>query len=224
MKLNCTLPFVCPDNIKPHLEKVFQGEYDIPLYLKRPPMILDLGANCGAFSVWASHRWPGSSIFAYEPHPENYKYLHRNIHGYPKVFGFNYGVGNPGLRPLSDGRFNCGEASFHKVINNPLPTAQHIEVRSPLEVLTEADIIKIDTEGCEVEILKPLIESGRKFKAIMFEWHNESDRRILDSLLVDYNLVGSEVAHPIGRGVSKYLHREVHECVFSSQRPASDVP
>lgn len=199
--------FTCPANIKPHLEKVLLGEYDVPLFMP-VPRILDLGANCGAFSVWASHRWPGCTIEAYEPHPENFTYLERNLANYPNVTLHNYAIGNPGWRILGNGLFNQGEASLHEIDNNPLPTGQHVEVRSPLE-LPEADILKMDIEGSEIEVLPALIEAGRYFKAICYEYHSERIRRHLDALLGDYKLVRAEVLHPDGRGTFCFLHKEI---------------
>jgi FkbM family methyltransferase len=208
MTITIPIPsFACPENMRIHLEKVFLGEYDIPV-TPRAPRILDLGANCGAFSVWASHRFPGSIINAYEPHPLNFNYLKRNTENYPNVTLHNYAVGTPGLRILGDGRFNEGEASFYHVANNPHPTGRHVEVLDPL-TLPEADIIKLDIEGAEGEVLIPLITEGRRFMAVMLEYHNHELRREIDSLLIDYYLVSAHVEDPIGRGTVAYLHKDV---------------
>jgi len=47
--------FACQDDLIPHLQEVLQGEYEIPLF--GPQRILDVGANCGAFSLWAQRRF-----------------------------------------------------------------------------------------------------------------------------------------------------------------------
>lgn len=206
MLLKIERPFLCPENIRLHLEKVFAGEYEIPDV--PAASILDLGANCGAFSIWASHRFPGCKIDAYEPHPDNFLFLKKNLTAYSNVTLHNYAVGDPGMRILSDGRFNQGEASLHKVANNPLPTGRHVEVIDPLS-LPEADIIKLDIEGSEIEVLIPLLQAGRKFSAIMFEWHNHESRRLLDLHLDDYHLTGATVEDPCGRGVSRYVRKDL---------------
>jgi FkbM family methyltransferase len=200
----------CEPALVPHLQHVFAGEYDVPLDT-RPRVIIDAGANVGAFSLWAAHRFPGSTIHAYEPHPVTFETLKRNIAGYYNITAYNYGLGDPGLRPLGNGLNNSGEASFYIMANNPFPTGQHVEVVSP-SMTPPADILKVDTEGCEVEIIAPLIAAGRRFDAIMFEWHREGDRRELDGLLKDYVLIGSAVAHP-GRGTARYVHRDL--CIYT---------
>jgi hypothetical protein len=60
--------------------------------------------------------------------------------------------------------------------------------------------------GCELEILGPLIEAGNEYSAILCEYHRESDRREIDRLLKDYVLAGSRADEPM-RGVVKYGHR-----------------
>jgi len=60
--------------------EVLMGEYDAPYFGERL-RILDLGANIGAFSLWAQRRWPGSTITAYEPEPEAFALLERNTRG-----------------------------------------------------------------------------------------------------------------------------------------------
>lgn len=75
MEIKIDIPVLCPQNIRPFLEKVFSGEYDVGIYLPPKTRIIDLGANFGSFALWAAHRWPGSEIQAFEPHPEVFKVL-----------------------------------------------------------------------------------------------------------------------------------------------------
>lgn len=205
-------PFKCPKDMWPHLQPILNGiEYDVPIYNADVPFrILDLGANIGAFSVWASYRWPGCQIHAYEPHPETFKTLTTNMSHYPNVSCHEWGVGTTtpsGMRALLEGENNIGEASFY-VTGVTKGTGIHVEVKDPL-TLPEADILKMDIEGCEVEVLEPLIHSGRKFLAVMFEYHRINDRRILDVLLNDYVLTGAKVIDVKGRGVCRYIHKDV---------------
>lgn len=208
MKFSIDVPFECDDKIRPFLQQVFDGEYDVREFFMHSPNIIDLGANCGAFSVWASHRWPFAEIWAYEPHPETFKTLEMNTKRYSNVKIHNWGIGTPGIRVLSDGLRNSGEASFHHVLENPTPTGRHLEVKDPLS-LPEADIIKLDIEGCELEVLAPLINSGRKFSFILLEYHNHALRRVIDALLKDYLLIGAHVHSITGLGVMKYVHKDL---------------
>ena len=43
------------------------------------PVILDIGANIGAFALWAIGRWPGCRLHCYEPLPANFDMLRQNL-------------------------------------------------------------------------------------------------------------------------------------------------
>lgn len=203
--------FKCDEGIRPHLVKVFNGEYDVPVVAHRPLTILDLGANCGAFALWAAEKWRNALIYCYEPHPETFKKLEHNIRFAPDGTQFSLkecAVGNKeGFTHLIEGMHNSGEATI--LPHNPVSsgTVYPVKIITPLS-LPEADIIKMDIEGCEVDVLQPLIESGRRFTAIMFEYHRVNDRRILDNLLTDYVLTGANIPVP-GIGVMRYVHKDV---------------
>lgn len=157
-----------------HCATVLSGAYDVPFNPATPPVILDLGANVGAFTLWAVKRWPGCTIHAYEPQPNNFALLTRtvaelteaeraNVHLYDVAVGSRAGIGT-----LHEGEFNCGEWSM--IINAGKSSIQ-VPVISALS-LPKADILKMDTEGCEAEILATLHERIADFSAVMMEVHN----------------------------------------------------
>jgi len=72
--------------------------------------------------------------------------------------------------------------------------------------LPPADIIKVDTEGCEVEILRGADLSTALL--VMYEYHRTEDRITLDQLMRDHGfvLVGGIVrSHWLG--TMKWLRR-----------------
>lgn len=211
MEFKVKLPnFRCPDNLTVHLEKVFDGEYDIPLHIWQP-RILDLGANVGAFAIWAAYRWSGSKVYSYEPDPENFKLLTENLernHIIP-VVPINRAVGSPGVRRFYHGPNNSGEGGLHADVTGNLEPGVKIEVMDPLD-LPHAHILKMDIEGCELEVLEPLLKDGREYDAILLEYHRAEDRRAIDALLGDYFLAGAEFC-TVHRGVMKYLHGKYYQ-------------
>lgn len=201
--------FRCPPNMIGHLQKVFDGEYDIPLLTaenSQPLKILDLGANCGAFALWAQKRWPGSFIFCYEPMPETFEFLKSNLEGRDKMYFEQVAIfgHTPGEMEIYAGKNNIGEASLFK---GRVQVDTPIRVKTlPAKQLPHADIIKLDVEGAELEILFNLIAfEQRTFSAVLLEYHSEPIRRMLEALLSDYWLVRAEVAEP-GRGTLCYVH------------------
>lgn len=199
--------FICPDSMRPHVNKVLSGEYSIPLRAIRP-VIVDIGANVGSFAVWASHTWADSTIFSYEPMKDNFEMLLSNTKNLSNVKIHNVGVGNPAHSIMYKGANNCGEASFFQLGEQVDTPTEHVTVIPPSELPKNITILKVDTEGCEIEIIEPLINDGRVFPAVMFEYHSESDRRTLDNILKDYILVGSGSQRP-NRGVNKYFHKSL---------------
>lgn len=215
MEIKFDVPLKCPDNIRPYLEKVFAGEYNIPIHIPEGAVIIDLGANFGSFSVWAAHRWPGAKIVGFEPHPEVFKVLRENTSAYTQIEVNNWGIGSPGMRVLNDGPNNDGERSFHMAMNMVCPTGIHCEVRDPL-TLPDCDVLKMDIEGCEIEVLHPLIEAGKRPSIIMLEHHNHKLRREVDELLKDYDLIGADVYNILGLGVAKYMRRDLVEGILNA--------
>ena len=190
----------CPPSMRYHAEKVFSGEYDLP-YQHPNPVILDIGANIGSFAIWAYHRWPNCMVHCYEPLPDNFAMLEKNLVQIGCNFQLNnVAVGNSEYTELHLGKNNCGEASFFDM-GNQLEQCVHVKTVHPKE-MPAANILKMDVEGCESEILTllPSIE----YDAIMLEYHSDELRRQVDCLLGNYVLVGSE-AHRCHYGIVKYL-------------------
>jgi hypothetical protein len=66
--------------------------------------------------------------------------------------------------------------------------------------LPKADIVKIDTEGAEIEILENMVI---KPDIYLIEYHSAYSRRRIDNILYDYTLVEADIKHP-HYGIVKY--------------------
>jgi FkbM family methyltransferase len=151
----------CPAEMVWHLAQVLEGKYESG-YVGKHLRVLDIGANAGAFSIWAAHRWPGSTIDAYEPNPGTFALLQANTRSYPMIRCHNLAVypsagnevaftsrypgdGEAGIVEALADTFNPGHSDEREFFDVP---ALH-----PRE-LPSADIVKIDVEGAEAEIVK----------------------------------------------------------------------
>jgi len=98
------LQFNCPSEMVPHLKKVLEGEYDIPLteadVENEPLTVLDIGANCGAFTVFAKLKWPNCHVTAYEPLFANYTFFRFNTQRLVHVTSYMAAVGDPDRNKL----------------------------------------------------------------------------------------------------------------------------
>jgi len=174
--------FTCPKAMEPHCQKVFAGEYNPQIEFPSPRAILDIGANVGSFTLWAKKQWPEASIFAFEPMPDNAELLRQNTAGLPDVKIVEKAVRAlpEGETPLlRRGKNNCGEASFFD-LGGQLDELTAVNFIHP-KALPDADFIKIDTEGCEWEIIQQLDLSAASIIAL--EWHRMEDKRAIRHFL-----------------------------------------
>jgi FkbM family methyltransferase len=187
-----------PENMVSHIEKIFKGEYDIP-YENSNPIILDIGGNVGGFCLWANKRWKNSKIYSYEPIKKNFDLLKLNTKDLENIMVMNLAIGSKTeQRRMYYGAHNVGECSFQQ-------GAEQIEEGEDVSVvaaslLPKADIVKIDTEGAEIEILENMVI---KPDVYLIEYHSAYNRRKIDNILHDYTLIAADIANA-NYGIVKY--------------------
>ena len=152
---------------------------------KDNPVVLDVGANEGGYSREVVAINPSALVFAFEPHPQTFERLVVNVGVCRNVRPVNRAVGDvPGRHKLYDR--NAGGGTTHASIFRDVIEGIHKVQASEWEVdattldafieeqqLTCVDLLKIDTEGYELNVLK----GGRKairsgiFRTIQFEFN-----------------------------------------------------
>jgi len=189
---------IIPNNMISHVGKIFQGEY-ATLGVIENPYIIDIGANVGGFAVWAHEFFKNPKIDCYEPIKANYDLLRQNIEG-TDIAIRNIAIGKEdGQRMMYYGLDNCGEASMFQG-KQQIADGEMVKVMSS-QHLPLCDIMKIDTEGAEIEILENLVHFPYVF---LIEFHSAYNRRKIDELLLDYTLLECTMR---GRdyGILKYI-------------------
>lgn len=193
--------FRCPASMVPHVRKVLAGEYDVP-GMPAPRTILDIGANVGAFAVWAHVKWPDAYIQAYEPHPTNIEAFKENV---PGVTIEDCAVYCDGRLTLWVGASNCGE---HSLWPGPEQSKHWIEVEGMRpERLDACDFLKIDAEGAELGILAGY-RHLETVQAVALETHSARDARVIQYMLEDVGLtLVSEDVWRADRSVQRWLRK-----------------
>jgi FkbM family methyltransferase len=187
-----------PDDMTKHIEKIFNGEYDIP-YQHKNPTILDIGGNIGGFAIWANKKWSNAKIYSYEPIKKNFDLLKENTKDIDNIMAMNLAIGSKTEnRKMFYGLNNVGECSFYQGIEQ-VADGETVSVVSA-DTLPKADIVKIDTEGAEIEILENI---RIKPDIYLIEFHSAYNRRRIDNLLYDYTLISADIKHP-NCGILKY--------------------
>jgi len=165
-----------------------RGEYWVPQEVN-PEVILDIGANIGTATLYFAHRFPDAKIYAFEPVPDNFALLERNVKGLANVTALPIALGS------QDGELeislaydqNFGSFSFFSA---PSLATQKIpvQIRAVVPYFAElgidrADLIKIDTEGAEYDILTAMpVEILGAARWIIGELHGIRDFEALTYL------------------------------------------
>jgi FkbM family methyltransferase len=164
-----------PRNMMNHHMAVLRGEYEAPgVEFETPPVVLDVGACCGAFALWASKRWPRAQLFCYEPNVRAFDYLAQNAKGRGWVV-LQRAIARGLLMPLRQGLNNLGEASAFD-LGEQATTYQQV-ICMPADALPQCDVLKVDTEGNETYIIEEhLAATATLPRVVCFEWHRAADR------------------------------------------------
>jgi FkbM family methyltransferase len=167
-------------------------EYFVPLPFE-PTSILDIGANIGAFAQRAAEKWPGAKIVCCEPMPFNVVHLRRNAPAGATIISAAVRE-HSGIDDIfiGDNFVTGGFVQFGRQTQQTLL----VECIAAKE-LPSSDLVKIDTEGCEVEILRNL--DLERTRAIFLEHHSRADADAIKAMLAPaFNLVGVDSGEAIG--------------------------
>jgi FkbM family methyltransferase len=140
--------------------------------LGRPPRVLDLGANIGMFSVWASRRWPGAHLIAVEPLPRNVAALTRNLHGALPPGSFEVVAA---AATTHDGELTFGgsdDFSQGHIVDDQTGGIR-VEARDVFSLAADIDLLKLDIEGAEWPVLADPRFAALRAPVVMLEHHSE---------------------------------------------------
>ena len=174
--------------------------------------ILDIGANVGAATIFFSLLYPHARVLALEPASAPFCLLRQNVAAFPNVKAFPIGLfSGDKVVPLYPGQNDSVESSVSRSQRTGTEP-EEVRLRCADQFMVEQgirsiDILKIDTEGCEVHILRSLHRFLSGVKLIYIEYHSDRDRRLIDLLLADTHSLWRGHADLIYRGELCYLNR-----------------
>jgi len=137
-------------------------------YLKnKKGVVIDVGANQGNYSLEAFGFSPSIQIYAFEPHPITFKVLSKKVGKLPNIMPINMGMSaSPGKLQLFD--YPTKDGSSHASLFQDVITELHgagsavshevalttLDDFVSSENIPEITLLKIDTEGNELEVLR----------------------------------------------------------------------
>lgn len=147
------------------------------------PVMFDIGANVGMYSIMLAKEFPVASIYAFEPNINTFNQLVDNVGSLAKCINAGMGEEEKAEKIFT---YSDNLASSHATIYREAFRAFYkrndvVEIDFQLttldlfceqEKITGVDFLKIDTEGNELNVLKGATRmlSERKIKIVQFEF------------------------------------------------------
>lgn len=169
--------------------------------------IYDVGANVGVSCIYWCDSYPNAKVYAYEPCEAAYALLCENT-ATLQVEPYNVALGaEDGLVDLF---YNveddvCNSLKNHKSYGHEkvvIERARH-HINGPI------DVLKIDTEGCESEIIADVCAWMDGVKVLYLEYHSENKRLRIDAEVKHTHTLWSASSTRPHRGELCYLRSDL---------------
>ena len=155
--------------------------------------VIDVGAHEGEFALNFNKKFKVEKIISFEPNVKVFKILNKNIFNYKNMYAVNFGVGSRKEKKILNINTESSSSSLNELrvdsnyykkkfflIN--LFKGKIIKDRLEISILklddfiiknniSSIDLLKIDTEGFELDVLKGVNNNLKKTKAVYFEHH-----------------------------------------------------
>jgi FkbM family methyltransferase len=162
----------------------------LPKYInkEKTPILFDVGANIGNYSIMLKEKYPLAKICSFEPNPYSFAELKENLKGSNiEVYNFGFGQkkGKENLyvyKKNTDSQHASLYKEFGKVINSELGKEEKIHLEIGIITIdsfcvdnniNNIDFIKIDVEGHEFAVLQGALNmiNHNRIKIIQFEFN-----------------------------------------------------
>jgi FkbM family methyltransferase len=176
--------------------------------------VVDVGANVGAASVYFATAYPDAQVYALEPGSSPLLLLRQNVEPLRNVNVFPFALhSSEKTLPLFHGKNDCVESSLSSSTRTSSESEQ-IRLVGASQFLSQhgidkVDVLKIDTEGCEVPILRSLANYLPEVKVLYVEYHSERDRRLIDEILAETHVLWRGHVTFAYRGEFCYVKRDL---------------
>lgn len=182
------------------INQIYHFETDNP-----KPNIIDCGSHIGLSVLYFKILYPYSSIIAFEPDPESFKILGKNIrtNHLKNIQVYNLALSDKKgkitfYRESSPTWDSCGNTTVREWGDRNGFKKCHVEgVLLSDYILCNIDFLKMDIEGAETNVLKTIQEKMSLIKEIAMEYHiyNDETNNQLRSVLNILNEKHKKIAH-----------------------------
>ncbi|MBI2579827.1 MAG: FkbM family methyltransferase [Candidatus Aenigmarchaeota archaeon] len=161
------------------------------------PVIIDIGAHIGIFSVYACKKIPDSKVYSYEPFPDNYELLKRNIEinnlgG--NIKAFNSAVfSKKGKKSLYFRKRYTAGCTLMKDTSHADSSAVTVNCTTVKDIfdsnkIKKCDLMKIDCEGADHIILRSIPRQYfKRINMIHTEFHAQNEINAMKKVFDEMN-------------------------------------
>ncbi|WP_421774935.1 FkbM family methyltransferase [Gracilimonas sp.] len=215
LKYSEPLRVAIPESELFRLKNIFTDhEYGLPsiFQLSENSVVVDIGGNVGSFSLYARQWNSDCQIHTFEPNPQVFPLLAHNTKDLNHITINQVALSDEnGEINLFQHPANTGQSSTVKMEGGHQVA---VKMQKSGEALAEKginkiDVLKIDTEGAEVPILRGMKNLLPNTGFIMLEYHSEKDRREIDAILSGFSVYDSAVSFPCEVGTIKYINNRI---------------
>lgn len=156
--------------------------HSVKLHVGNVNTIIDVGANQGQFALASTHFFPSAFIFSFEPVPETFEQLSKNISLVKNIKAFNIALGNleGKIDFFSNEYSHASSALAVSGFQKEVFTKTHKEHKIKVVVkkldnmyneveFKEPVLLKLDVQGFEKEVLKGAQNILDRIDYLLFE-------------------------------------------------------
>ena len=207
-----------------------------------PIIIFDVGAHYGETIRLFSNKFKIKKIYSIEASPQNFQVLKKKISkkqiDLNKVEIFNFGLGNQIAKSYINQAIESSSSTINEVNEDSKYLKRKLKIlninkndvfyrKIPIQLITldsfieklniqKVDLLKIDTEGYELNVLKGLSKYSQRFSLIYFE-HHYDDMIIKNYKFGDIHKLLEEKGFSMIKK-SKMLFRKSFEYIYENKK------
>ena len=169
-------------------ELLVHREYEVKIG-KSNPVIMDVGANIGLATLYFKQLYPESKIMAFEPNPQTYQLLVKNIkqNKLSNISTFNVAVTKEESEvdfyvysSRRDIPWSIGDSLMKSSINlwqkDFLSNTVKVKtIKLSRYINSSVDLLKIDIEGSETDVLVEIEDKLKLIENIVLEYHRDQN-------------------------------------------------
>jgi FkbM family methyltransferase len=176
-------------------------------------VVCDVGANCGAASVYFARHYPDAIIHAFEPASAPLAYLLRNAASYANIRVHAFGLHSRDHDAelfLGDGDSILGSIVRRDVNldDHETVTLRHGGAWAVANNIDRIDLLKVDVELCEVDVLEGLADLLPTVKVLYIEYGTRVMRREIHArMIASHVLYAADLF--LDQGECIYVRRDI---------------